>query len=534
MSSSSFYQTLNSAWKTTGMVIFGEEIGELEEFTEYLKSYMQPLFSGESLLSGKPVFLLSSHYSPASRFISFDEVASLKEKFEPLSINEIKDIDSIIQALRERFVYVGNVVLGSSYKIENASGVVNVTYATDVKDLLECSHVAYCSRLRFSKYCFGVDWGGNAEFAIRCADVYKNTRCFESFGCYESSDCYYSFGVRNSSEVMFCFGGTGWRYRIGNLELSKDKYMKIKEKIVREIAEELKKDKSLPGLLDLVPDEEIEEVPEEALREIETEKETEEENKEIIERAFNTTVKTVLGEELEGTLDDYVPWLFENVLELEYRKSFISGKKMVTAGVVPYYKIPPKRAVTLRELSVLSKYLSLDKKEVENLSFKDIGEKLRRFMVFSFDNSSGNNKNVIDTALVSDVTNLYKCLGVALSKFSAASFWPRNSSYTFGCYEVFRSTHSLKSYFSEELRRSFEVDCCYRCNDIYFSHYCEGCGNVMFTFRRKGARYEIGNVKLSRDQYSSIRSSLLGQIVDELNEKKRLEWSIYTIGSANF
>jgi hypothetical protein len=44
---------------------------------------------------------------------------------------------------------------------------------------------------------------------------------------------------------MFCFNVKSKRYAIGNVELGRDKYLEVKQKVLEEIVKKLEKNKSL-------------------------------------------------------------------------------------------------------------------------------------------------------------------------------------------------------------------------------------------------------------------------------------------------
>ena len=52
-----------------------------------------------------------------AKHMSFDEI-DFGRKFEPLCIDDTKDIDSILEAVRERIYYSGNIILGTSQFVE--------------------------------------------------------------------------------------------------------------------------------------------------------------------------------------------------------------------------------------------------------------------------------------------------------------------------------------------------------------------------------------------------------------------------------
>ena len=103
MENSGVYGKVNDAWKKTSKVLLGEELGEMEEYEGWLTSDLIEPREEKSGISGKNVYLGNREYCNG-KFLGLDEV-DFKKKFEPLDINEIKDIDSIVGALQERFYY---------------------------------------------------------------------------------------------------------------------------------------------------------------------------------------------------------------------------------------------------------------------------------------------------------------------------------------------------------------------------------------------------------------------------------------------
>jgi len=47
------------------------------------------------------------------------------EKFEPLKLDNITDIDSILESINERILYSGNVVLGNSKEVYKSASIIN-------------------------------------------------------------------------------------------------------------------------------------------------------------------------------------------------------------------------------------------------------------------------------------------------------------------------------------------------------------------------------------------------------------------------
>ena len=105
------YEEVNDAWKKTCRILFGKEVGDMKTYAEWLNEYPLPTKTKKSAISGKEIIIGNTEYCDNAKFISFDEI-DFNKKYPPLNINEIKDIDSIAQAIQERIYYTGNGILG--------------------------------------------------------------------------------------------------------------------------------------------------------------------------------------------------------------------------------------------------------------------------------------------------------------------------------------------------------------------------------------------------------------------------------------
>ena len=144
--------TLNRQWKATCKVIFGREIGELKEYENWLLEGLEPARRENSTISGKEVFAVGQ-YAQASRFVGLEEVGKLGKE-TALELNDIKDIDSIIRAIGENFVYTGNIILGNSSLVEKSTGLedCNVVYHSHTNH--SSQYVAYFSMGRVDRCVF--------------------------------------------------------------------------------------------------------------------------------------------------------------------------------------------------------------------------------------------------------------------------------------------------------------------------------------------------------------------------------------------
>ncbi|MFH1470483.1 MAG: hypothetical protein ABIF01_01935 [Candidatus Micrarchaeota archaeon] len=521
------YNALNRAWKSTTKVVLGEELGELSLYAQWLQEYVDPPRLEQSLFNKRNVHLGIKEYSKECRFASLEEVNFSKE-FEPVGINDLKDIDSVIEALRERFYYTGSVVLGNSKFVEESSNVVDSHFIHSSIIVSDSKYSAYSDTLKLVEYCFGVYGDAESSHIIKCTEGYRNKRNFECHATYLSSDCYYSANLNGCSNAMFSFGAQGKNHIIGNTELSKDKYLSLKSKLLAEIVEILRKEKKIFSLYEVIggargtPTG----IP------IDSGELTQ--SKSAIEKAFSDTSALVLGRKLSG-IDNYTKLLSKHAPNAEVIrvKSPITGNISLMAGYFSRFArlYPIKgRVVSEQEIRKVSER-GIGEDELEKLRADpaELSSLLGKIAFVSFESTAGVNSNMINCAIITNSSDCYSGTAYVHAKKCGYSFWPRHSEHTFGSCAAWNSAFAINSYYSKGLSRAFEVDSCDNSSDIYFSHNCENVHSSMFCFNKKNLKNSIGNFELGSERYTKLKSALLEQIGGEIEKNKDLRWSIYNI-----
>ena len=516
----SIYNELNKAWRSTCKVLFGDELGELKEFEDWVSEYSPEVKKKSSHISGKEVALVVDEYCPTAKFISADE---LKETSAPLDINDIKDIDSIMSAVSEQMEYCGNRILGNSSTVTSSDIVIDSHYVYDSINIQECSRVMSSFMIRSAKHMFGSAFSGLCEFMVKSLVNINANRCVDSHFISNGSDIYFSYRCVGCSDLLFTFNQNNKRHMIGNLQLPKDRYLQLKKKILGEIADELKRKKTFPSLFSLVPNERTEiDMEIAATTPLEV-------NIEPIEKAFSATAEIVLKKELRG-IQQYEPWLMRHALKPKEVTSRFGSKIYLPVGFgFSEYTalLPDKELVSQNEADALGA-LHLSEKSVGGLN--SIRENIGNIAYFCPDASHGINRNAIESPCIDTASNVYKAYGATYSEHIGAMSLPIESSYLFGGYRNVKSKFCINCYVSLYLNRCFEVDTSTKCSDTYFAHNCEGLQEAMFCFNTKGKRYAIGNAQLPPEQYKKIKSMLLGQISDEIVKTKSLRYDVFNIG----
>ncbi len=246
---------LNTAWKSTCKVLLGDEIGGLDEYGGYLSRYVKLPASGKSSISGKEI-AIGENVDGSAKLISNDEMAEFEKKIgsKPLNINEIKDMDSAITALGEKFYYSGNIQLGKCAGITRSNKCIDSFFVDKSEYVYRGKYVSHSIMLRDSEYVFGTVSAAEIKFGIRHFETWRSVRMMEAFRTYTSSDCHFVANVESCQNCLFSFNLRNQANCIGNLKLEKGKFDSLREKLMGEVLEVLEAKKTIPSIVDIVGD----------------------------------------------------------------------------------------------------------------------------------------------------------------------------------------------------------------------------------------------------------------------------------------
>ncbi|MFA5105761.1 MAG: hypothetical protein WC506_02255 [Candidatus Micrarchaeia archaeon] len=525
---------IGEAWDKTCKILLGGEVGPLAQFEGQLMRYVTPLSIEKSALSGVDVAVPGGVFCKGAKFISNSEAAGapMVSQSKPLDINDLKDLDSIVGALEGRVFYSGNIVLGNSKNVGLSDRCINSSNVLSSSDIYDSEYVAYSSILRYMKYAFGCDNVAESAFIVGGYNITHATRFFEANQTFYSSDCYYVANLEGCNECMFSFNLRNASYRIGNLALPKDKYDKLKAKLLEDLRQTLSSKKRAPRIIDFlaVPKGKVA-LPggaKNAGLQSSSEQVSRKEAMDRIEQAFSDTCGLVLGKPLSPLLD-YAKWLQRHVLQPRRAKSAASGLDMIVPGWHSFKTV--NDFVGFEESLELGKQ-ALSSKEVESLSISNSVGAFARLSITSpwfYRKSMG----MVDVAISREAQYCYWGSLYVFSRHCAYSHWPRNSEYAFGCNLVFSSKFCIKCHDSSNLSRCFEVSDSNNCSDCCFCHNCEGLQECMFCFNTKNKKHAVFNVEIGRDRYLALKKAVLSSICARLEREKSLGLDIFCAGCAS-
>ncbi|MCX6770552.1 MAG: hypothetical protein NTX79_00700 [Candidatus Micrarchaeota archaeon] len=514
---------IDSAWRGLCKILFGRDVGGLMKFEPYLKEAMMPYLIAKSSVSGKNVFLSNTLYPARARFISPDEIPSLQKS--GFNVNDIKDMDSLFRAAGENVAYCGNKVFGKNANVDyvdNAINCIDVYHSHNVRNVKKGAYISY---VRESECVFGIPAFPKINYSIRCHEGINVNRLFESFYITHSSDMYYSFNCTNCADVIFGYNLRGKRHVIGNIELPKDKYLSIKQKLTGEIADELEKKGRARSTSDIA-------------RMAAKDADSQGDIQFIptlpappgVEKAFSETMKLVLGVERKP-IADYVPYLQERTLRVMKVKGKF-GTPAFNSGFSLVKEIPPSSLCTLSEAMKQDKPV-LAEQEL-SLPLEKMEAIVSRNAAFTLDFVDGACRDYVDVSQVIESSEVYSSWDATSSQRSACCDGIIQSKYVFGgSWRQLDSEFCVKSCDITVCKRCFEIDGCTNCSACYFCHNLEGCEECLFCSNVKGMRYAVLNQQLPREEYARVKKLMLDYVNAEINTKKRCSRSIFALSGAS-
>lgn len=511
---------LQTAFDSTCRVLFGSGIGKLHDFEPYLKEMMMPFQVHASALSGKGVVVSHPYYPQDAKYVSQEEIASLK--FAPLNINEIKDVDSLFAAAAERAVYCGNKVFGGNFSVSEVDNCVDCSNVHFSHNVFHVKNGAYLSQVREAENVFGMGPHPKCKFTIRSCEGIDANRCFEEYSCANISDMYYAINCIGCQNCIFAFNLRSKKNVIGNLELAQDKFLTLKKKLLAEMAQALRKNKRLFSLADIAfMGREKKDVPEETLA-------YDSPVPPKVEEGFRSTCRIVLGHE-HHDIRKYGAGMLKRVLPIKKVKGAF-GNPSYKVGLPTMRDIPADRLVSLEESKKCAQ-MQISIAQNEQPSLQQTALRASKIAYFAVEFIDGQNINCTDTPDVFTGSNIYKCWDSTNSKTSAYASAAIESEYIFGGYlRMLHSAFCINCFDSTKLKNSFEVDSTYSSSNAYFCHNCENVQNAIFCFNAKALNYAVLNQQVSKEEFERIRKMLLDYVNRELGEKGECGATIFCIG----
>ena len=238
---------VEKAFQDTTEVLFGRRLKDLPSYAAWLSRHVLPVLKQKSPISGNSAYFPNMIFYNVIRrkllpqeealelgkhFAGEKDLTSITVSNAPKTLAPIKSISS-------------DVAFGTNISMEESAVYLNSSHCFNVGGGSLSKFCAYCFWPRDSDHVFGCNFTFSSKFCINCYSSANLTRCFEMSDCNSCSDVYFSQNCDNLSNCMFCFNAKSLKYAVGNVEVGKEKYSRIRKLVLEDISSRLEKKKEL-------------------------------------------------------------------------------------------------------------------------------------------------------------------------------------------------------------------------------------------------------------------------------------------------
>lgn len=240
---------IEKAFSATTSVLFGKPLSGIEKYGNWLKSRVKEanIIKVKSKVSDRQVLVVPVGFfkEMGSNVVTLDESVKLGER--TLTENEVESLSmkTAGKLLAKISTTSPEIIFGENFAEEGCAcygptqGCYKTTFCWFSK------RVAFGFWTRDGDSVFGCSNLVLSSFCIKCHSSTNLTRCFE---VNDSSNCSGSYFCHNSEglqDCLFCFNTKNKRYAIGNIEIGREAYMKIRHLVLASIVSELEETHSL-------------------------------------------------------------------------------------------------------------------------------------------------------------------------------------------------------------------------------------------------------------------------------------------------
>ena len=241
-------EEIEKAFEQTSEILFGKKLGSMRAYEAWLERHVKGKIEGKkSKISANTVYVPSVDFyrQLGANIVTLDESLELGKKKLPEAALDRLTLATAGKALEGIKTTTPEIIYSRNIGTEESSNYGPTQYCYKARFTWFSKYIAHTFWARDSERLFGcANVAAGSNFCIKCYSSTKLSRCFEVNDSNNCADCYFCHNCEDLKDCMFCFNTKGKRYAIGNAEVGKEAYMKIKKQVQTEIANELLKTKS--------------------------------------------------------------------------------------------------------------------------------------------------------------------------------------------------------------------------------------------------------------------------------------------------
>ena len=242
------HESIETAFRSLTRVLLGKELHGIQSYSAWLERDVRMPTAQKSAVSDKMTYLsfFSFFQQTKNRVVKLEEGEKLGEKAVSREDAHRLSISNAPGLLRGIKCYASESDVGENVSVEEGGQHGYSSYCFHGDAFVYSKYCAYSFWPRSSEYTFGSDFVFSSKFCLKCYSSVNLTRCFEVSHSVNCSDCYFCHNCDNLSDCMFCFNTKNKHYAIGNAEVGREQYLRVKNLVQQEIADRLQRDRSFP------------------------------------------------------------------------------------------------------------------------------------------------------------------------------------------------------------------------------------------------------------------------------------------------
>jgi hypothetical protein len=239
---------IDEAWRSTCRIVLGKDIGPLQKYEKFLSERINPVkmvktaYGNETCTSD----MFFYKYIPDDRTVNLEEAEEIAKQHLTFEDGKEVTLESVLGAISPIAFFRAEFAEGSNANNIETQIPYTATNTYRVMDATFAKNCAYDTMALNSEAAFGCFRVLYSKFCMKCHGSVGLTNCFEVDCSTNLRDSYFCHDVEGSDNCMFCFNTKSKRYAIGNVEIGRENYLKIKKIVLEEIAGKLENEGKLP------------------------------------------------------------------------------------------------------------------------------------------------------------------------------------------------------------------------------------------------------------------------------------------------
>ncbi|MCC7570682.1 hypothetical protein KO465_05000 [Candidatus Micrarchaeota archaeon] len=238
----------------------------------------------------------------------------------------------------------------------------------------------------------------------------------------------------------------------------------------------------------------------------------------VFDEFWKKTCKIIFEKDF-STIVDFKQYLVEGGADpIVTKQSGLSGNSVYM--VKSEYLCSKARFISNNEREEYWDYIK--KIKLDYNDFDSLVEGLKKHIFYAGNIILGNCGNITKSNKIVNSQHVLESTVIQNSRYVAFSTTIFGSHYIFGVNGAVDSNFVIGGFDNVSCNRVFEIFSCQNVSDSLYCGNMVGCTNCMFSFNQRNKEYVVGNNQLGRKEYFEIKTRLLSEIKNELDDKKQI------------